>query len=132
MSGNTKLVGFLPGDALQLERWGEKVAVGVTKESMINIRNACQSLPKSPPEQHDYNGFNVQYDKSVGRVLVDMDPSTAEALAKRVEAAAITLHLLSHEEVQKAESWVHRLRAVVKAHEDYHGTEGEPGVEDTH
>lgn len=97
---------------------------------MVSLRDACADLPAQPPEVRDGGSeFKVRYDESVGRVLMDMDPSVAEALAQRVSASSTALFLLDEEAAKKTLSWVHHLRECVKAHEDYHNSEGEPGVE---
>ena len=137
MAGNTKLLGFLPGNAVQIERWGKKLAVGLTKESMINLRNAVTGLPTKPPEQKDdSDSFNVRYDERVGRVRVDMDTETAHFVAglltERITPHPETVAVLNNSAEERIWSWVHSLRAAVRAHEDYHNAQGEPGVQDTH
>jgi hypothetical protein len=123
MAGNTKLLGLSPDNSINLSRWGKEVKVRITKESMLNIRNALAGLPSKPPEQsNDSNSFKVHYDESVGRVLVDMDPATAMALVDKLE------FFRDEEVVEELGPWVHSLRAATKAHEDYHNVQGEPGV----
>lgn len=136
MAGNTKLVGFSPrpegvGGVINLERWGEKAEVVISEESLHSVRRACQCLPSRPPQENknEPDGFNAQYDKSVGRVRVDMDPRAAEYLAQVLGGDIEEGLLLREDDVR---SWIHSLRAAVEAHDNYHSAEGEPGVEGTH
>lgn len=131
MAGNTKLMGLLPNDSIQLERWGKKVAVGITSESMINIRNALATLPSKPPEQQDgNNGFNVRYDERVGRIHVVMDIGTARDVASVL--GDVEGSLLTEAGTSIVQSWVHSLKEAVQAHLDYHNIEEEPGVQGSH
>ena len=136
MAGNTKLVGFSPrpegvGGVINLERLGEKVVVEVSEESLGSIRDACMNLPSRPPQVNSdgSDGFKIHYDESMGRILVDMDPGAAKYLAQVLGGDIEEGDLLRETDVR---SWVHHLRSTVKAHEDYHNVEGEPGVEDSH
>jgi hypothetical protein len=127
MAGNTKFIGFLPGNRIQLERWGSSVEVSLNEQSIEELRVAVQrDLPQKP-----YQGraghladLGVEYDKSVGRAVANMDIATAAYLADLLEVL-VTRDLQA---VDKVSPWVAGLRAAVKAHADFHNTQ-EPGVE---
>jgi len=131
MAGNTKLMGFLPGNAIQIERWGESVAVSLSKESMLSLRSGALELPTTPPEQKDDDdSFKVHYDERVGRVHVDMDPEEARVLVAILRGVATDS--IGEDKEDRYWSWVHPLEAATKAHDDYHHVQGEPGVQDSH
>lgn len=135
MAGNTRLVGFGPSKAeksgvIYLERWGGKATTLISEESLTNLRQACyEVLPKQPQQgkRDDLPDFNVHYDESVGRVVVDMDPETTQYLAQVLGGDVEEGLLIKGDEVR---AWVHSLKEAVQAHQDYHDVKGEPGVED--
>ena len=141
MAGNTKLIGFGSNGVVELERWGGKAKVVVSKESLETLRAACyQQLPKAPKQNGEgsQDDFNVAYDSSVGRVRLDLDTVTAGELAAFLQFGL--------EEFQgcdsgtgeslggvkklneRVPSWIRDLKETVQAHEDYLNTEDEPGV----
>jgi len=135
MAGNTKLIGFgarIPGKpgVLHLMRWNGKASVTISEESLEKIRDACYNeLPQKPQQgaRDDLDNFNVQYNESVGRVFVDMDPDTALELANII-GEWIDRAPNSKGAEEQSGSWVHSLGEAVQAHRDYHDR-NEPGVE---
>ena len=129
MAGNTKLLGLSPDNSINLSRWGKEVKVEITKESMLNIRNALADLPSKPPEQNnDGNDFKARYDESVGRVLVDMDPTVALYVAEALKDGADGYGPRFGPDASRTWPWIHLVEAAAQAHKDFHSTEGEPGV----
>jgi hypothetical protein len=133
MAGNTKLVGLSPDNSINLSRWGKEVKVGITKESMFNLRNALADLPDKPPEQQNGgNDFKASYDESVGRVLVDMDPMVAHYVVAALKDGADGYGPRFGPDASRTWPWIHLVEAAIEAHKKYHSTEGEPGVKDPH
>lgn len=133
MAGNTKLIGFTPDGKVQLERWGIKVVVKVSERSLMFMRNACyQQLPSKPQQRKrdDLDDFNVQYDTDVGRIRLDLDVQTAEALAKRLESSQAKFFVFRRAGAKRVGAWIHSLKDAVQAHLDFHNASGEPGIDD--
>ena len=130
MAGNTKLMGFTPDGKVQLERWGVKVPIFVSPDSLDSIRRACYTLlPKKPSQRgRDDLECSIYYDEHVGRVHLVMDVESAAGLAECLERYAQCFPL--GEMYEKALSWSPRLKSAVEAHHDYHNTNREPGVDD--
>lgn len=131
MAGNTKLMGFTPDGKVQLERWGTKITIFVSPDSLDSIRRACYTeLPKKP-SQKERDGFDecsIHYDEYVGRVHMVLDIESAAGLADALDRGCSPLG--SDDVHEKVSNWASRLRSSVKTHHDYHNTEGEPGVAD--
>ena len=97
------------------------------------LRNACyQQLPSKPQQgkRDDLGDFNVRYNTDYGRIRVDLDVQTAEALAKRLEASQAKFFVFSRAGAKRVDAWIHSLKDAVQAHHDFHSTQGEPGIDD--
>jgi hypothetical protein len=127
MAGNTKFIGFLSDNRIQLERWGSKVLVLLSPESIDSLRVAVQrDLPPKPYQgRADHlSDMKVEYDTSVGRAVANMDIATAAYLSDLLEVMVKN----DVQAMDKVKPWVEELRAVVQAHADFHNTK-EPGVD---
>jgi hypothetical protein len=120
MAGNTKFIGFSPDGMVQLERWGGKAMIEISKESLNALRAACYNgLPKNPPAQLHSTGTHVEYDEERGRVEILLDPEKALQLANAIEGWDLNL--------------ASDLKFAYEAHLNFHDTSKEPGVnERTH
>jgi len=128
MPGNTKLVGFLNGNRVQLERWGARTVVQLDEQAVGALRSACfNELPQRPVQDGTahLDDFRADYDSTVGRVHVDLSPRAATALANFLDVL-VEKKWSSQEEMLP---YAKKLRASVQAHEDFINAEGEPGVE---
>lgn len=84
MAGNTKLMGFAPSGDLVFERWGKKVKVKVSPESVETIRHACIHLLPAECPQRDWTlgDVTVDYREDFGRITIEMSPETADEFAE--------------------------------------------------
>lgn len=127
MAGNTKLVGFIEGNKVQLQRWGGKVTVPLDAESHAALRRACyDELPKNPKQWNAglRNDFEAKYNEDYGRVGVDLSVETAAYLADMLEILVKD----NLDAVEKVKPWAASLREAIQAHKDFHDKD-EPGVE---
>jgi hypothetical protein len=123
MAGNTRFVGFLMDNRIQLERWGTRAIVQLNAEAIEALRAACFSkLPKTPAQgsSDHLNDFKAKYDEGVGRVHVDLSPSAAAYLGDLLTSLAVS----DAREIP----WAAELRTAVHAHRDFHDVKDEPGV----
>lgn len=127
MAGNTKFVGFLNDNRVQLERWGVRAIVPLDPGAIESLRAACfNELPQRPSQQgaEHLADFRADYDSSVGRVRVNLSVDAAGYLSD-------LLDVLVKGDVQamsKVRPWAELLHAAVQAHKDFHTYEDEPGV----
>lgn len=123
MAGNTKFIGFLSDNRIQLERWGVKAIVQLDASAIEVLRATCFSkLPKTPIQESSchLDDFGAKYNEGVGRVYVDLSPRAAAYLGDILASLAVS--------DARELPWAAELRAAVQAHRDFHNAEGEPGV----
>jgi hypothetical protein len=126
MAGNTKLVGFLNDNRVQLERWGVRTIVPLDGSSVESLRAACiNDLPRRPVQPSaENNDFRAAYDSALGRISIVLSVDAAAYLSD-------LLDVLVKDNVQamtKVRPWVEALHAAVQAHKDFHTYEDEPGA----
>lgn len=99
MAGNTKFIGFNftkagePTDEVFLERWGRRVSVAISPESVAKLRDACfHELPKAPRGRNKgfWLDFNASFDESgsSGAIEVKLSPDGAKKLHEILKAAS--------------------------------------------
>jgi len=126
MAGNTKFIGFLPGNRVQLERWGSTVQVALSIEDINALREALQKdLPSKPPQApaDRFGDFVSKYDEQFGRVVASLTPDATTYLADLLEVLVKDdVHAMD-----KVRPWIESMRAAVQGHVDFHNV-SEPGV----
>ena len=132
MAGNTKLIGFGVSDStdpggggITLERWGKKINVMVSTESINKLRDACYTQLPQVPIQHGLghlDDFALQYDEPTGRITAIITPEEAGRIITVLE----TIEGCSSKRIR---FWIDSLKGKVRAHKDYLSMEGEPGIE---
>lgn len=126
MAGNTKLIGFLPNNRIQLERWGTTVGVALSVDSIDALRLALQrDLPQKPHQGRagHLDEFASRYDEGVGRASLSLSIDTAAYLADLLDVMVKG----NVQAMDKVRPWIEGLHAIVQAHADFHNT-NEPGV----
>lgn len=128
MAGNTKLIGFLVGNCIQLERWGKTATVQLDTESMGALRAACVGeLPKKPPvlDESRFPDFKAKYDFEEGRVVVFLSPEATGFLE-----AFLDLSMAGNPQaIARVQPWLDQLQEAIKSCRHYHSGAGEPGTE---
>jgi hypothetical protein len=125
MSGNTKLLGFLPNNQVQLERWGVKASVDICNDCTTQLKELCISLPKKPNQKISPSKmeFKSEYEDSSGRILVSMTPDCTRYLADLLDVLVKS----DVRAMDKVRPWVEDLEKSIAEHTLYHDT-SEPGV----
>lgn len=141
MAGNTKLIGF-QAKGILLEKWGERVSVLLPEESINELRDAClKKLPVAPPKRpgdSDFGAsrFSAEYEEEYGFAAITMG---TEALNQFIGMLERQIDSYEHDnidpELQHAKArtlriWLEQAQEVLKKHEQYTTTDGEPGGED--
>jgi hypothetical protein len=143
MAGNTKLVGFGVSDletneegfvakgltgAIHLERWGEKVEVPISPESLKAIRFSCyEQLPMRPPPKVHMLGLQVGFDPTMGMIALGISSDDAEKVIGLLEAARANTDELENSDL--AEGIIAELKLAAKDRDNFHSSSGEPGLD---
>lgn len=130
MAGNTKLVGFLSDNRIQLERWGTSATIQLDDESVQAIRRACfEQLPQRPTQSSSdhLDDFGVRYDSGVGRIQLELSTDAASLLADLLDVV-MNKTQAGEEERRTVQPYVDAIRKAVQAHKDFHDR-CEPGVQ---
>lgn len=129
MSGNTKLVGFLNDNRVQLERWGVRAVVQLDPQSVDLLRAACfNDLPGHPIQKRTENlaAFRSVYDAATGRIHIYLSVNVAKCLGDLlVNLAKEGTHTSPEISV-----WAENLLKAVQDYKDTLSRKDEPGVSD--
>jgi hypothetical protein len=134
MAGNTKLIGFMQGSKVRLERWGKKVDVEIGASAVDSLLDACKSgLPSTPPDPvTQFRGADGRYDPGSDRVVLSMHPRMVDALREIMSLAQKRLGYLHHVESYDPDVLGLldlELSEAIRAREQYFLSQDEPGAE---
>lgn len=131
MAGNTKLIGFVPGGKVRLERWGVYENVEIGDEAVEALREVCkEKLPSEPPVQHPEKlgvGFLVTYDYNLGCIRLALYVDEAARLNDCIACAAGDHSAADKVDVEELMRWRDKIEAALQAYRD-HRDRKEPGI----
>ena len=131
MAGNTKLMGFLKDNRIQLERWGVTEIVTLPESATRAIREACfQKLPRTAPSFIKEPGWNrAEYDKPTGTGVLCCTIETVGKLLTYLKAHVVEVDVDQTLTRQEHQFWISELEELLEEHRQYNDRANEPGIE---